>query len=222
MAVPARSADYFTIKAVNRRYSMSQSKASLITGAAGSAEVMMTRGIAEKTKLERKALHDLCRSVITETTDKDFLKNAHMVSATYFKLVGYRKRLVKERGRFEDDDSFVASEELERNLLATCEELYNALPISHSFRVKDPPPHLQDFATDHKTEAEGKKDDPPKIFGFKEPRVALLDGRSVALWAQWKQTFQQKRFTRIKSCLPNRSLNTYSQVLRRKVPHPTS
>ena len=107
----------------------------------------------------------LCQCLIAETNSLGFLDDKNMLAATYSKLVSYRKRVVKERSSpAEHDDDFVASEHLERKLIAACEQLYNALWADHTF----------------------------KIFGFKEPRITPLDGRNSTKWAAWRLAFDRE------------------------------
>ena len=163
---------------------------------------MFTRSKAAKTKeatedrsgqpdLRRNAFQALCESVIAETRARDFLENKSMVAATYHKMVCSRKRLLDQRGVSSDDeDTFLSSEELERKLIAACEELYNALPAQHPSRAKEVPAHFE--ANEGTGSSPKKAETPPKVFGFKEPRQSPLDGRHAAKWAAWRQAFDRE------------------------------
>lgn len=165
--------------------------ASLITGA---VDRVLTRS-ASKMVNELPVLQQLCLRLFEQTEKATFFDNPSEVAAAYVKLVQYRRRVISELEELGDKDSFsvVALEELERTIIVTCEGLYAALPDSHVLKTRKVPFHLEELFVDADDEAVVRRaENPPKIFGFKEPSIPLLDGRSTTKWVEWKQAFDRE------------------------------
>lgn len=70
---------------------------------------------------EFEYLLSLCRFVVTEWQVQGFLQKKSRFAATSYTLVGYHDRLNEKQRVFKDPDKYIASEELERDLLAVSE-----------------------------------------------------------------------------------------------------